>query len=62
MLYFVSSSLFIFLNSKTNVVINLNPLNLDNRSINLFSIANSVSLICSSGLKEFKISTLQVLA
>ena len=37
---------------------NLNPLNSVNESISLLSIADSVSLICSSGLKEFKILTL----
>ena len=42
---------------KTNVVTNLNPLSPD-IFFSLFSIADSVSLSCSSGLKEFKISTL----
>ena len=55
MLYFASSSLSIFLNSKTNVVTNLKPLNLDHKSISLFLTANSVSLSCISRLKEFKI-------
>ena len=36
---------------------NLNPLNSDNNSVGLLSIADSVSLSCGSGLKEFKIST-----
>ena len=57
--YFVLSLLFIFLNTKTNVVTNLTS---DNNSIRLLLIANSVSLSCSSGLKILKISTLQVLA
>ena len=60
--YFVLSLLSIFLNTKTNVVTNLKPLNSDNNSIRLLLIANSVSLSCSSGLKILKISTLQVLA
>ena len=60
--YFVLFLLSIFLNTKTNVVTNLKPLNSDNNSIRLLLIANSVSLSCSSGLKIFKISTLQVLA
>ena len=51
-------SLSIFLNTKTNVVTNLNPLNLANKPISLLLIVDSVSLNCSSGLKEFKISTL----
>ena len=58
MLYFVTSSLSTFLNSKTNVATNVKLLNLYNKSISLFLIANSVSLSCSSGLKKFKISTL----
>ena len=57
--YFVLSLLSIFLNTKTNVVTNLTS---DNNSIRLLLIANSVSLICSSGLKILKTSTLQVLA
>ena len=57
MLYFVTSSLSTFLNSKTNVATNVKLLNLYNKSISLFLIANSVSLSCSSGLKELKIST-----
>ena len=60
--YFVLSLLSIFLNTKTNVVTNLKPLNSDNNSIRLLLIANSVSLSCSSGLKILKTSTLQVLA
>ena len=47
-----------FLNSKTIVVTNSNPFNSDNKSISLFLVADSVSLSCSSGLKEFKFSTL----
>ena len=45
-------------NSKTNVVTNLNPLNLDKKFISLFLIESSLSFTCSSRLKEFKISTL----
>ena len=58
MSYFVLSSLSIFLNTKTSVVRNLNPLNSVNNFFSLFLIADSVSLICSSGLNEFKVSTL----
>ena len=36
---------------------NLKPFSSDNKSISLLLIAESVSLSCSSGLKEFKIST-----
>ena len=50
--------LFIFLHTKTNFVTNLNPLSSDNNFLSLFLIADSVSLSCSSGSKEFKISTL----
>ena len=50
--------LFFFLNSKTNAVTNLNPLNSDNKSISLFLIEDSPSLSCISALKEFKIFTL----
>ena len=52
------SSLCILLNSKTGVGTDLKPFNSVNKSISLFLIADSESLICSSGLKEFKISTL----
>ena len=62
MLYFVLSSFFIFLNSKTYVVTILEPFNSINKSISLILIANSVSVSCISWLKKFKISTLQVLA
>ena len=58
MLYFVSWLLSIFLNSKTNVVTNLKPLNSDNKSISLFLVTNLESLNYDSGLKEFKISIL----
>ena len=58
MLYFASWSLSIFLNSKTNVVTNLKPLNSDNKSISLFLVTNLESLNYDSGLKEFKISIL----
>ena len=60
--YFVLSSLSIFLDSKTIVVTNLKPFNSDNKSISLFVITDSVSLSCSSGLKEISTSTLQELA
>ena len=53
MLYFVLLSVSIFPNTKINVVTNLNLPN------SVFLIADSVSLNCSSGLKEFKTSTLQ---
>ena len=62
MSYFVLSSFCIFLNIKTNFVTNLHLLNSDNNFFGLFLIADSVSLSCSSGLKEFKISTLWELA
>ena len=55
---FVSSSFSIYLNSKTNVATNLKPLSSFNTCLGNFLIADSVSLSCSSGLKEFKISTL----
>ena len=50
--------IFYFLNSKTNVVTNLNLFNSVNKSTRLFLVANSISLICSSEQKEFKILTL----
>ena len=54
---FLLSSFSIFLNIKTNhVVMNLNQLNIVNNFFSLFLTADSVSLSCSSGLKEFKIS------
>ena len=52
------SSLSIFLNSETSIVKNLKPFNSVNKFIALFLIADSVSLSCSSEVKEFKISTL----
>ena len=39
--------LSIFLNFKTNFVLNLEPVNSDNKSISSFLIAESVSLSCS---------------
>ena len=39
---------------------NLNQLNIVNNFFSLFLTADSVSLSCSSGLKEFKISTSQL--
>ena len=54
----VLSSLSIFLSSKTSVVTNIKAFNSVNKSISLFLIADSVSLSCISGLKEFKISIL----
>ena len=48
------------LNTKTNFVTNLSPLNLVNKSISLLVITDSVSLSCSSGLKEFQISELKL--
>ena len=61
MLYFVLSSLSIFLNSKTNVVTNLDLRNSDIKSSSLFLTADSISLNCSSEIKKLKLSTLQVL-
>ena len=55
---FVLSSLSIFLNTKANAVTKLNPLNLGNNFFSLILIADAVSLSCSLGLEEFKISTL----
>ena len=58
-LNFVSSSLSVlyFLNSRNHVVADLKPFNSVNQSFSLLLIADSVSLSCSSGLKEFKILT-----
>ena len=44
MLHIVLSSFSAFLNSKTNVVTNLNPLSSVNKCISLFVITDSVSL------------------
>ena len=52
------SSLSIFINSETSIVKNLKPFNSVNKFITLSLIADSVSLSCSSEVKEFKISTL----
>ena len=52
------STVFHFLNTKTNVVTNLNPLNSDKTSARLLLFVDSLSSVCSSGLKEFRISTL----
>ena len=49
-------------NSETIVVTNLNSFSSVSKSFSLFLIADSVTLSCSSGLKEFKISTLQIFA
>ena len=46
--------LSIFLNFKTNVVLNLEPVNSDNKSISSFLIAESVSLSCSSGFQHYR--------
>ena len=54
MLYFVLSSFYVFLNTKSNVATNLNLLSSDNKSISLFLITDSVSLSCSSGSKKSK--------
>ena len=58
MLYFVAHHFLFFLNSKTNAVTNLNPLSSEYKSLHLFLNPNFVFLSCSSGSKEFKISTL----
>ena len=55
---FCLSSFSIFLSTKTSVVTNLDPLNSGNFFFSLFLIADSVSLSCSSGSKEFNFSTL----
>ena len=57
-LYCILSLLWIFLNSKTSVATNLKSFNSVNKPISVFLIADSVSLTCSSGLKELMISTL----
>ena len=62
MLYFVLSSVPIFVNTKTNVDTNLKPFNWANNSVSLLLTADSVSLSCRSVLKELKISTLWELA
>ena len=54
-------SLSLFLNTKTNVDTNLKPFNRVNNSISLLLIADSVSLNCSSGLKDFKKHVLALL-
>ena len=54
LLYFVLSSPT-FINTKSNVVTNLKPFNRANNSIGLLLIADSVSLNCSSGLKNLKV-------
>ena len=48
------SSFYLFLNSKTSVIINLKPLRLDAKFISLFLIADSVPSSCSKGLKQSK--------
>ena len=61
--YLVLSSLSIFLNTKTNVATNINYFSsLFNFSSISILIADSVSLIFSSGLKEFNASTKQKIA
>ena len=62
MSYFLLSSLLNFLNTTNNAVTNLNPLSSDNVFISLILIVDSVFLSCNSVLKEFEITTLQVLA
>ena len=47
MLFFDLSSFCIFLNTKTNVVTNLNPFTLVNIFFSLFLIPDSVPLSCS---------------
>ena len=51
-----------FLNTKTNVITNLKPSNSANNCISLRLVTYPVPLSCSLGLKEFKTSTLQLLA
>ena len=58
MSYFVLLSFSAFFITNTSVITNLNPLNSVINSL----VADSVSLICSSWLKEYKISTLKKLA
>ena len=53
---------FYLLNTKPNVATNFKTFNWVNKFISVILIADSVSLRFSSGLNEFKISTLQVLA
>ena len=54
LIYFVGSSLSIFLNSIANVVTNLNPLNSVSKFDSFFLIADSVSVNYSSRLKNSK--------
>lgn len=58
MLYSALWSVSIFLKSKNSVIMNVKAFNLGNKSISLYLIADSLSLRCSSGTKECKISTL----
>ena len=51
---FALSSISIFLKTKANVVTNLKPFDWVNNSISLLLIADSVSLSCNSGFKEYK--------
>ena len=62
MSYFDLSLFTISLSTKTSVVTNLKLFNWVKKSINLLLIADSISLSCSSGLKEVNISTLEELA
>ena len=55
---FYLASFSFFLNTKTSVATDLFPLYSDKKLLSLFLISDSVSLSCSSGLKEFKTSTL----
>ena len=52
MIYFVSLSLSIILNTNASVATNLNPLKSINNFFSLFLIADLVSLSCSSRLKK----------
>ena len=47
---------FYFLNSKSNIVNNLSPISLVNKSFSLFLITDSVFLSCNFEFKEFKIT------
>ena len=50
--------LLFLLNSETSVVTNVKSFNSVNKSVSLYLTLDSISLSCSSGLKEFQISTI----
>ena len=50
--------LLFLLNSETSVVTNVKSFNSVNKSVSLYLILDSITLSCSSVLKEFQISTI----